>query len=175
LPSGIKLLRLLILWGAVGVFVGLWMWFFGVIWTDDAEPVELDQSALYVASAIGGLLGTFFGVSMGVERRDPDKDASQLAPGSTLLGTPDPREKGVSDSLTTAAVWAYALVGLVAIVTVFVRSEQAPGAVETLATTFAGFLLAIVAAAFAPGQAIGGRSTVGEPTVPASKPRPPAS
>lgn len=151
-PDGIKLLRFLILWGAVLLFVGLWVWFFRDIWTDDAKPVQLNQKALYVASTIGGILGTFFGVSMGVERRDPKKDARRIAPGTTLLGTPI-TEKGVTDSLATAAVWAYALVGLAAVVTVFVRSGQCPGAVETLATAFGGFLLAIVAAAFAPGQA----------------------
>jgi len=151
MPDGVKLLRFAILWGAVALFVALWIWFFSEIWTEDSEPVRLNQKALYVASAIGGILGTFFGVSMGVERRDPNKNASQLAPGSTLLGS-TPNERGVTDTIATAAVWAYALVGVAAIVTVFARSAQAPGAVETLATVFVGFLIAILAAAFAPGQ-----------------------
>lgn len=152
-PDGIKLLRFVFLWGAVLLFVILWLWFFAEIWTNDDEPVDLDQKALYLASALGGILGTFFGVSMGIERKDPDKDARRAAPGSTLLGTPTPSERGLTDSLATVAVWAYALVGVGAITTVFVHSPRASGAVETLATTFGGFLLAIVAAAFAPGQA----------------------
>jgi hypothetical protein len=152
LPNGVKLLRFFILWGAVLVFVALWIWFFWVIWRNDATPVDLNQKALYVASVLGGILGTFFGVAMGVERKDPAKDASNVAPGSTLLGTRTLDHKGVTDTLATVAVWAYALVGILAIVTVFVRSAQCPGAVETLATAFGGFLLAIVGAAFAPGQ-----------------------
>lgn len=150
--GGIKLLRFLILWGAVLLFVALWIWFFWDIWGHDAKPVHLNAKALYVSSVIGGILGTFFGIAMGVERKDATKDAKKIAPGSTLLGTPSPEERGLTDSLATAAVWAYALVGLAAIVTVFVRSAQSPGAVETLASAFGGFLLAIVAAAFAPGQ-----------------------
>jgi hypothetical protein len=163
-PDGIKLLRFVFLWGAVVLFLGLWVWFFVDIWTKDDEPVDLDQKALYLAAGLGGILGTFFGVSMGVERKDPDKDARKVAPGSTLLGTSTPAEKGVTDSLATFAVWVYALVGLGAIVTVFVHSPRAPGAVETLATTFGGFLLAIVTAAFAPGQ---------EPPNPPPNPPPP--
>jgi hypothetical protein len=151
-PDGIKLLKFLILWGAVLLFLGLWIWFFWDIWTNDATPVPLNQKALYVASTIGGILGTFFAVAMGVERKDPEKNASRLAPGPTLLGTPGSAQNGITDNLATAAVWAYALVGVGAIVTVFIRSAQSPGAVETLASAFGGFLLAIVTAAFAPGQ-----------------------
>lgn len=153
MPPGVKVLKLLILWGSVGVFIGLWLWFFNDIWTIDKQPVSLNQKALYVASAIGGVLGTFFAVSMGVERRDPQKNAMKLAPGSTLLGTPSPQEKGISDSLATVAVWGYGLVGIGAVITLFVHSAESPGAVETLATVFGGYLLAIITAAFKPGQA----------------------
>ena len=159
-----KLLRFVILWGAVLLFIALWGWFFYDIWTNDDEPFDLDATALYVASALGGILGTFFGVSMGIERKDPNKDASRVAPGSTLLGTPTPYDRGVTDSLATAAVWGYALVGLGAIATVLVHSPRTPESVETLATTFGGFLLAIVTAAFAPGQV---------PPNPAPNPPPP--
>jgi hypothetical protein len=47
--------------------VALWIWFFWDIWEHDAKPVHLNAKALYVSSAIGGILGTFFAIAMGVE------------------------------------------------------------------------------------------------------------
>lgn len=146
-------MRLLILTGAVLLFLALWLWFFYEIWSKDDTPVDLNQRALYVAGLLGGILGTFFGVSLGVERKDPKKDTRRLTPGATLLGTQED-DKGAPEAVATAAVWVYALVGAAAVASVMLRSAQCPGAVETLATTFGGFLLAIVTAAFAPGQTL---------------------
>jgi hypothetical protein len=74
-----------------------------------------------------------------------------------LIGTETTEEKGRTDALATVALFAYAAVGVAALATVLFKSLQSPAAVETMATTFGGLVLALFAAAFAPGQETGSR------------------
>lgn len=148
---GVWIVRFALLWGAVGTFVALWGWFFWVIWTADGAA-ELSAKAVYVASALGGVLGTFFAVALGIQRKDVTKDVRELRVGETLLGTPDTARKGIGEALATFALIAYAAVGVGALATVLFRSEQSPDSVETVATAFGGLVLVLFTAALAPGQ-----------------------
>jgi hypothetical protein len=148
--TGAKGLRFVLLWVAVLFFVGCWVWFFWEIWTKDAHPVTLNARALYLSSAVGGVLGTVFALAMGTERTDPDK-TNNLRPGATLIGNPGD-DKEWTDHLASWAAFAYAAVGIGAIVTWVVRSAQSPPAVEALSSVFAGFLVAALGSALAPGQ-----------------------
>jgi hypothetical protein len=151
-----RVLRLLVLWGTLGAYLALWAWFFWVVWTTDSQPADLSPKALYAASSLGGILGSFFAVSLGIQRQDVHIDASELRLGRTLLGTPYGGE-GRADAFATAGVYAYAIVGVAALVTVLFRSEQSPESLETMATVFGGLVLTLFASAFAPGQQGPGR------------------
>jgi hypothetical protein len=150
--AGVKGLRFVLLWAGVLFFVGCWVWFFWEIWTKDAHPVALNARALYLSSAVGGVLGTFFALAMGIDRNAPDK-TNNLRPGATLIGNPG-NDSQITDYFATAAVYAYAAVGIGSIVTWIVRSAQSPPAVAALASVFAGFLVAAIGAALMPDQAV---------------------
>ncbi|HST16333.1 MAG TPA: hypothetical protein VLK36_01600 [Gaiellaceae bacterium] len=153
---GIRWLRFGFAVAAVLSFVGCWVWFFWQIWTQDGHPVTLNDRLLYFSSAIGGVLGTFFAVEMGI-RQDTGQDSSRIATlptGAALVGRK--WDSRVVVWFAVAAVYAYAAIGLFALVTWAFRSAQSPPAVEALASVFLGFFVAIAGAGLMPGVATPG-------------------
>ena len=168
-----RLLRLFVLWGALGVYVVIWVSFFWEIWTASSNSaVDPSPKAIYIVSVLGGVLGTSFAVALGVQREDANEDVSQMRLGNTLVGpsagksTTGQREAGAAqsneesansrtptpESIATAALFAYAAVGFAALATVLFRSAQSPEVVESLAVVFTGLVIALFGTAFLPGQ-----------------------
>jgi hypothetical protein len=115
MPRGVGAIRFLFLVGGLAVFAGLYIYFIVKIWQASAgKPPNFDNQLVYVASALGGVLGTFFAVALGVQRQDPQVDHSKLQLGTTLLQ----KIGAVGAALATSALWVYAAVGAAAGITV---------------------------------------------------------
>jgi hypothetical protein len=152
MARGVPALKALLLWGAFGTYAGIWIWFFVEIWNaSNGSAPHLNAQAIYAVSVLGGTLGTFFSVALGIERKDSRTDVTELRPGATLLQV-EPGTKTVGTALATAAVWGYALIGTFALVTVLVHPGESPAQVKALASAFGAVVVALFAAAFAPGQ-----------------------
>lgn len=139
---GLKQLRAIFLIGGMGVFAGANSWFFVKIWEAGSTPPTLSGQAVYGASAVGGVLGTFFAGVLGLQQLSGDAN-EQL--GATLL-----RDVYGGLWLARIAIWLYAAVGAAALITVFFNQDQSPQSIKALASVFAGFALAIFIAAFGP-------------------------
>jgi hypothetical protein len=165
-PRGVAAMRLLFVVGGLLGFVGLYTYFLIEIWTTDAKsPPGLDKQLVYAASVLVGILGAFFAVALGIQRKDPTVDQTRLRLGTTLVGT----KEGPGVALATAALWFFFLVGLASVITVIFKSVQAPDSIKALASTFAGYGVAIFGAAF------GSPSTAsGPPPAPNPAPNQPA-
>lgn len=148
---GLRFLRMLFLLGGMGVFAGLNSWFLWQIWAASGSgSVELNQQAVYGASTVGGVLGTFFAGALGINV----VIAKGQKLGETLL--PDVWQ---GQLLATLAIWLYAAVGAAAVVTVFFNQDQSPQSIKALASVFAGFALAVFIAAFSPQARPAGGAT----------------
>lgn len=149
--ANVSRLRAILLWlGVTAFFVG-WIWIFIRISRADGKPPKFDRDVLYGISVIGGVLGTFFAVSMGVQRKDPNTDARKLQIGKTLVAGED--TTALSARLATWTLYGYAAVGILAIIFSKWKSLESPDLIKGQAATFAGYIAALVTAAFAPGQA----------------------
>jgi hypothetical protein len=132
--------------GCLLVFAGLYVYFIIKVWTADGDQVpDLDNQLIYAASALGGILGTFFAVSLGIQRNDPSTDQSKLHLGPTLVGV----DAGLAPILATVALWTYAAVGVAAGATAIFQAAQTPDPIKAIAATFGGYALAVFGAAFA--------------------------
>src|SRR5215213_1172423 len=101
MPSGVKAMRLAFLVAGLLAFLGLYVYFFIKIWdASGKKPPALDKQLLYVASLLTGVLGTYFAVALGIQRKDPKVDQSKLKLGETLVGA-----EGPGAALGTAALW----------------------------------------------------------------------
>jgi hypothetical protein len=151
---GLRFLRMLFLLGGIGVFAGLNSWFLWQIWAaSGATPVSLNQQAVYGASTVGGVLGTFFAGALGI--------SVVLGKGQRLGETLLPEVWG-GQVLAILAIWLYAAVGAAAVVTVFFNQDQSPQSIKALASVFGGFALAVFIAAFSPqARPAGGGTQVG--------------
>jgi hypothetical protein len=143
--AAVRLIRSSFIVVGLLAFVGLYVYFFIEIWGVDGNvPPDLDKQLVYAASLVGGVLGTFFAIALGVQRKDPDTDQKKLNLGPTLVG-----EGGkVSVILANTALILYTLVGVAAVVTAFAKSTQSPDAIKALAATFGGYAFAVFAGAF---------------------------
>jgi hypothetical protein len=137
----LKLLRMLFLLGGLAVFAGLNSWFFWQIWEASGHTaVNLNEQAVYGASAVGGVLGTFFAGALGI---NVAKGGSRQRLDQTLLS-----DVWKGPVLAQLAIWLYAAVGAAALVTVFFNQDQSPESIKALASVFSGFALAVFIATF---------------------------
>src|SRR3954471_21961158 len=136
MPKGTNAMRFVLLIGGLLAFVGLYGYFIYEIWdAAGKKPPKLDKQLVYIASALGGILGTFFAVALGVQRKDSDINQQELKLGPTLVG----ESKQVSDVLATAALWAYFAVGVAAGATALLKTVQTPDSIKAIAATFGGY------------------------------------
>jgi FtsH-binding integral membrane protein len=152
-PRGVSYFNLLAIWGALGVFLALWITFYWPIWQAGTGGTQqhLSATAVYVASALGAVLGGFFGTAVGVQRRDPQADVNKLRPGSTIVKA-NAENPPAAAAFATAAFWVYAVVGGWSLLTVLLFQVQSPPEVKAMASGFAGIILALFTAALSPGQ-----------------------
>ncbi len=155
-PRGTVLFSVLAIWGALIVYLVLWITFYVPIWQAGSGGPEqhLSSTAVYVASVIGAILAGFFGNAIGIQRKDPKANARSLRPGATLVRT-NPADPPGMAAFATAAFWVYGAVGAFSLLTVLLYQVQSPHEVKALASTFAGIVATLFTAALAPG---GGRT-----------------
>jgi hypothetical protein len=153
---GVRTLRVLVAGGGVLLYVGLYAYFiFVILGAEDGAVAEINSDLIYMASAIGGVLATFFAVTLGVRRKDPEVPEgglNNLAMGATVAGGAGAKPGRAMSFVLTLGFWAYALVGVATIVVVYLYSDAAPDIVKGTATAFAGYLLAVLGSAFAPAS-----------------------
>jgi len=152
MPKGAAVLRLAMIVGPIGTYAVLWTIFFWKIWHAGNGPApKLSTTAIYASSVIGGVLGTFFAATFGIQRENAQIDARKFRAGVTLLGY-DPGIANAGTFIASLAVWVYAVVGSWALLTVLVHQVQSPKPLKAMATAFASLVFAMFAAALAPGQ-----------------------
>ena len=157
MPQGVPALKATLLAGAVGTYAGLWVWFFIDIWKATNGAPNLSSQAVYAVSVLGGILGTFFGVALGIQRKDGTRgaDTNKLQLGRTLLQLdPEPKQRRLDSALATLAVWVYAVMGAFALLTILVHPGETPSSVSTMGAAFGTLVVALFAGAFAPGQTL---------------------
>jgi hypothetical protein len=148
-PRVLRVVVAVMLFGGVAAFVGLFGYFFWDIWQARLahpirqKPPKLDKDLLYVASLIGGILGTYFAVVLGVQKRDPNIDEKKLRLGSAIL--PGHR---LAEALGTFAFLVYFVVGTWSLLTFAICKVQSPDIIKTDASAFGGYILALLGAAF---------------------------
>ena len=155
-PRGTVAFSVLAIWGALIVYLVLWITFYVPIWQagSDGPEQHLSSTAVYVASVLGAILGGFFGNAIGIQRKDPKANARALRPGATLVRA-NPTEPPGMAAFATAAFWVYGAVGAWSLLTVLLYQVQSPHEVKALASAFAAIVVTLFTAALAPG---GGRT-----------------
>jgi membrane associated rhomboid family serine protease len=164
-----SVLKGLLLYGAVLTFAGFYIYFIVQITKATGKPPGLPAAMVSVAAALAGVLGSAFAVAIGVPT-DPSATNSRLARvmredkesgkrrARTLLGRALSLEPARTDEPSwplTLGIWAYALVGVAVAITYFLNQPQTPDSVKALAVAFAGYVLALVTAAYGVGPKAG--------------------
>jgi hypothetical protein len=148
----------LMLFGGVAFFLAAYAYFFWDIWTQKFANVphlpNFDPDLVYAVGLVGGILGTYFAVAIGIQRTDAS-DKQPLGLGDSLL------KAHVAELLGTIAVVAYFLVGVWSLVTVWFCKEQSPDTIKAFASIFGGYFITLFSGVF-----LGTRDTTAKPTVP---------
>ena len=137
-----KIVRLIIQYavflGGVGVYVVLYYMFLRDIIDANGAAPNLDNSAVQIASGIGGLLGAAFAVAFGIQRDNPNVNEKRLNLGSTL--TPN------AEVVSIVCVVAYFVVGAAATVVSLANSVETPQEIKTPVTVFLGYVVGMFTA-----------------------------
>jgi VIT1/CCC1 family predicted Fe2+/Mn2+ transporter len=128
-------IRYLVFVGGLVVYAYLYYTFLrDILRAKDAAP-DLDNGAVQIASAIGGVLAATFAVAFGIQRTDPNVNEKRLNLGRTL--TPN------AELVTTLCVIVYFVVGVFATVVAFAKGAETPQEIKTPVTVFLGYIVAM--------------------------------
>ena len=112
------------------------------IWSADGnKPPKFDDALLSVAGALAGVLGSGFALALGVKKPD------DVAPPSGRFASLKKKTAGISVPVTFG-IWAYAIIGAAAAVTVITNLGESPEVLKALASVFAGYILAFASDMF---------------------------
>jgi hypothetical protein len=149
--------------GGVAFFLAAYAYFFWDIWTlrfaDKLQFPTFDPDLVYAAGLVGGILGTYFAVQIGVQKSDTADDG-RVGLGDSLLS------RHTAELLGTIAVVAYFLVGVWSLVTVWFCRDQSPEAIKALAAVFGGYFILLFSKAFGTSTTPAGTGTTPEPQLP---------
>jgi hypothetical protein len=168
--AGLSVLKGLLLYGATLVFAGFYAYFMAKIASaPEGRPPSFDPAMISVAAALAGVLGSAFALAIGVPTREQtvnrglqsDLDAldapepeKRLSGGARVLArirqalSLEPGRRTAASIPITVGIWVYAAVGSAVAVTYFLNQQETPDAVKALAVAFAGYVLALVTAAY---------------------------
>jgi hypothetical protein len=138
--------RLLVVFGGIFAFVGIYVYFLYEVWSvSDTTPADLDKQITYLASAVGGVLATYFAFVLGIRQQDDETRTVReaLSPGDSLQRGPQGVASGRWSLVGSVAFWAYALVGIATLVTASVKGIQTPDTIKATAAVFGGYLAAV--------------------------------
>jgi hypothetical protein len=160
--GGLSILKGLVLYGATLTFVGLYVYFMVEISGAQAgKPPTLDASLVSAAAALAGVLGSAFALMIGkptneastnaglrtaLDEAKTDKDRALAWIRQVLSLEPSSTEK--ASWPMTFGIWAYALVASAVAITYILNESETPGTIKTLAVAFAGYVIALITAAY---------------------------
>jgi hypothetical protein len=127
----------------------------------EGTPPALDGTMVSVAAALAGVLGSAFALVIGIPTREEAVNQGlRTALETTTTGTQKAivllrrifsLEPGGSDRASvpmSAGIWIYATVGTAFAVTYFLNQDETPPEVKGLAVAFAGYVVALMTAAY---------------------------
>ncbi len=159
--AGTSTLRGLMLYGAILAFAALYVYFIIEILSAGAhKPPNFDGAMISAAAALAGVLGSAFALKVGVVPTHVN-DALRQHLAATPAGTGakvnrlihqalslDPGDKESNSWPLTFGIWVYAIVASAVAITYIFNQSETPGPVKALAVTFAGYVLALINAAY---------------------------
>ena len=156
--AGLSALKGLVVYAAVLSFAGLYGYFIVKISTASGQPPALPSVLVSAAAALAGVLGSAFALEVGVTT-PPSATNSRLnrklaAQGKRIhlrirqLLSLEPINISAASWPKTVGIWLYAIVGAAVAVTYALNPSQTPSTIKALAVAFAGYILALVTAAY---------------------------
>lgn len=166
--AGLSTLKGLVVYGATLTFAGFYAYFMDQIVVAQAgQPPKLNTAMVAAAAALAGILGSAFALVIGA----PTTVTNHALAGE-LVKKSNERRRGLwvwrvlslepggearASIPLTFGIWMYAIIaGAVAII-YFTNQAETPEAIKALATVFAGYVVALMTAAY--GLATGSGST----------------
>jgi hypothetical protein len=164
--AGISVLKGVILYGATFSFAGLYVYVITrILAASPTHPPNLDGTLIGAAAALAGVLGSAFALEIGttVDPSETNHDL-RLALGARTAGHGSRTERALTwirqflslePSATdqpswpkTFGIWAYALIASAVAITYVTHQSETPSAIRPLAIAFAGYVLALIKAAY---------------------------
>lgn len=147
--AGVPYLRTAILWLFILAFIAVYAYLGYEIWTADAgtEP-SVSEKLLGAAAALAGTLGTGFALALGIKKNDELRDGSNRTLGSQGNSALLPGIGAGNSWPLTCGVYVYFVVGLAALLTYFVHTDETPATVKGLALAMSGYIVTVASNAF---------------------------
>jgi hypothetical protein len=160
--GGLSTLKGLVLYSAILTFAGLYVDFIVKITLAKAGThPSLDATLISTAAALAGVLGSAFAIEIGTTTDDSSTnqslsqaaDAANTKKERTLARmwqalSIDPRNVSSASWPKTFGIWVYAIVASAVAITYVLNQNETPPAIKALAVAFAGYVIALVTAAY---------------------------
>lgn len=158
--AGISALKGLVLYGAVLTFAGLYGDFIVQITkADPSTQPKLQATLVSAAAALAGVLGSAFALEIGTTTHATNcklSEAIELASTKRQKRVTriwqafslEPKSTSSASWPKTFGIWVYAIVASAVAITYVLNQNETPGTIKTLAVGFAGYVIALVTAAY---------------------------
>jgi hypothetical protein len=158
----VSLLKGLVLYGATLTFAGFYAYFMEQIAEAAAkQPPHLDTAMVSVSAALAGLLGSAFALVIGVPTQvtNPKLANSLREEGDDLrvrtrllqLLSLEPGGTKRASWPETFGIWMYAAVASAVAIVYLLNQAETPPEIKALAIAFAGYVIALITAAYGIG------------------------
>jgi hypothetical protein len=162
--AGLSILKGLLLYGATLAFAGLYAYFiYRIANAPTNKPPNLDSAMVATAAALAGVLGSAFAlvtgtsspvVNPGLKQVLPTlDDPNATTPAKALVRARrvlsfEPGDTNQASWPLTFGIWAYAVIAAGVAAAYILNRGETPPDVKALAIAFAGYVLALVNAAY---------------------------
>jgi hypothetical protein len=177
--AGLSALKGLVVYAATLSFAGLYGYFIVKISTATRQPPVLPAVLVSAAAALAGVLGSAFALEVGVTTppsatnstldRQLAKQGKRIHLRLRQLLSLEPINIRAASWPKTVGIWLYAIVGAAVAVTYALNPNQTPATIKALAVAFAGYILALLTAAYHDDGAAADTSGTGAVSAPAAK------
>lgn len=163
--AGLSALKGLVVYCATLAFAGLYGYFIVKISTATGAPPKIDSVLLSGAAALAGVLGSAFALEVGTTTAPgaTNKRLARALKAATgkkrwLLRlhkalSLDASSSNCASWPKTLGIWVYAIVAAAVAVTYALNPNQTPAMIKALAVAFAGYVLALITAAYKEDEA----------------------
>lgn len=180
--AGLSALKGLVVYAATLSFAGLYGYFIVKITTATGQPPVFPAVLVSAAAALAGVLGSAFALEVGLTTPPSATNSTlnrQLAQqGKRVhlrlrqLLSLEPINVKAASWPKTVGIWLYAIVGAAVAVTYALNPSQTPATIKALAVAFAGYILALLTAAYHDDGAAAGTSGAGAAPAPTDEQEP---